>query len=270
MSTKERCFVIMPFSTPAAYDDKEHFSKIYEQVFVPAIKKAGYEPYRVDQDKISDSVVGKIFEAVRKCPMALCDLSSRNPNVLYELGLRQAYNLPVVLVQDDVTDRIFDVSGISTVMYKSHRLVENVEEAIENIYEAIQQTKEGQNRTLASIVKAQNADYDSITVDEDDRIHILLKALADDIKEIKSYQNRTYVNLNEAEEISSKSHLVKLKSGITNKEIQDVMKDFKGVVDGYSVGKDTMIISFNKYLLEKDIKIMLDMIKRRIGHKEEM
>ena len=50
--------------------------------------------------------------------MALCDLSNRNPNVLYELGLRQAYDKPVVLVQDDKTERIFDVSGINTVSYK--------------------------------------------------------------------------------------------------------------------------------------------------------
>ena len=72
-----------------------------------------------DEDKISNPIINKIFQAVQNCPMALCDLSNRNPNVLYELGLRQAYDKPVVLVQDDKTQRIFDVSGINTVQYSS-------------------------------------------------------------------------------------------------------------------------------------------------------
>ena len=178
MSTKDKCFVMMPFSTPKEYDDVDHFDKIYKQIFVPAIRKAGYEPYRVDENKICDSIIDKIFEAVRTCPMALCDLSNKNPNVLYELGLRQAYDMPVVLVQDDVTDRIFDVSGITTVSYSSHRLVENVDEAIKTISEAIIQTKEGKESTLAKIVKAKGADYDSIKVTEKDNINIMLNTIS--------------------------------------------------------------------------------------------
>ena len=79
----------MPISDQGEYP-KGHFSKVYEQIFKPAILEAGYEPYRVDEDKISNPIINKIFDAVQNCPMALCDLSNRNPNVLYELGLRQA------------------------------------------------------------------------------------------------------------------------------------------------------------------------------------
>ena len=111
---REKCFVIMPISDQGDYS-KGHFQKVFEQIFKPAIWDAGYEAYRVDQDKISSPIINKIFEAIQDCPMALCDLSNRNPNVLYELGLRQAYDKPVVLVQDEKNPRIFDVSGINTV-----------------------------------------------------------------------------------------------------------------------------------------------------------
>ena len=121
----EKCFVMMPISDQGDYP-KGHFDKIYEQIFKPAIEKAGYEPYRVDENKLCDSIIGKIFSALQESPMALCDLSNRNPNVLYELGIRQAYDKPVVLVQDEKTERIFDVSGISTVQYSSKRLYEDV------------------------------------------------------------------------------------------------------------------------------------------------
>ncbi|MBU0719064.1 MAG: hypothetical protein KJ749_12505 [Planctomycetes bacterium] len=39
-----RCFVIQPF------DDGGEFDKRYEDVFLPAIRDAGLEPYRVDRD----------------------------------------------------------------------------------------------------------------------------------------------------------------------------------------------------------------------------
>lgn len=80
----EKCFVIMPISDQGDYP-KGHFTKVYEQIFKPAIEDAEYEPYRVDEDKISNPIINKIFDAVQNCPMALCDLSNRNPNVLYEL-----------------------------------------------------------------------------------------------------------------------------------------------------------------------------------------
>ena len=124
----------MPISDQGDYP-KGHFTKVYNQIFKPAIIAAGYEPFRVDEDKISNPIINKIFDAVQNCTMALCDLSNRNPNVLYELGLRQAYDKPVVLVQDEKTPRIFDVSGINTVQYSSERLFENVMEAREKITE---------------------------------------------------------------------------------------------------------------------------------------
>ena len=125
---KEKCFVIMPISDQGDYP-KGHFQKVYEQIFVPAIKEAGYDAFRVDEDNMCTQIVEKIFKAIQECPMALCDLSNRNPNVLYELGIRQAYDKPVVLVQDDKTERIFDISGINTISYNSSRLYEEVLDA---------------------------------------------------------------------------------------------------------------------------------------------
>lgn len=181
----EQCFVIMPISDQGDYH-KGHFTKVYEQIFKPAIMEAGYEPYRVDEDKISNPIINKIFQAVQNCPMALCDLSNRNPNVLYELGLRQAYDKPVVLVQDDKTQRIFDVSGINTVQYSSERLYENVIEARKKITEAILSTKEGKENSIVKIVKAEVASMNVKEFSQEDRMEVMMNSLMSDIKEIKT------------------------------------------------------------------------------------
>lgn len=184
---KEKCFVIMPISDQGDYP-KGHFHKVYEQIFIPAIEDAGYEAYRVDQNKISDPIINKIFDAIQNCPMAICDLSNKNPNVLYELGLRQAYDKPVVLIQDEKTDRIFDVSGINTVYYESARKYEDVFEARKKITEALVATRDGKNQSMVKVMKAKSADYSEVSVSNDDKTQIMLSQILSKLDEGKNVQ----------------------------------------------------------------------------------
>lgn len=189
---KEKCFVIMPISDQGDYPSG-HFTKVYEQIIKPAVEDTGYEAYRVDENNICDSIINKIFSAIQECPMAICDLSNRNPNVLYELGLRQAYDKPVVLIQDDKTQKIFDVSGISTVFYKSTRVYEDVMEARENIKKAILSTKEGKISTLAKVIKVGTADFSKVEVSQDDMTNVMLERIFNEIRELKNKKETEYL-----------------------------------------------------------------------------
>lgn len=191
---KEKCFVIMPISDQGDYPSG-HFTKVYEQIIKPSVEDAGYEAYRVDENNICDTIINKIFNAIQECPMAICDLSNRNPNVLYELGLRQAYDKPVVLIQDDKTDKIFDVSGISTVFYKSTRLYEDVIEARENITNAILATKKGKVKSMAKVMKASVADFSQIEISQDDKIDIMLEKIFSEIRELKNKDQENHNNI---------------------------------------------------------------------------
>lgn len=182
---KEKCFIIMPISDQGDYPEG-HFTKVYEQIIKPSVEDVGYEAYRVDENNICDSIINKIFDAIQKCPMAICDLSNRNPNVLYELGLRQAYDKPVVLIQDDKTQKIFDVAGIKTVFYKSTRFYEDVMEAREKIKKAILATKEGEENTLAKVIKVNAADFSQIEVSQEDKINIILAGIYSELRELKN------------------------------------------------------------------------------------
>jgi nucleoside 2-deoxyribosyltransferase len=85
------CFVIQPF-------DKGRFDKRYEQVFVPAIKAAGLEPYRVDKDVASSIPIESIERGIQDAAVCLADITTDNPNVWYELGYAYASGTPVVMV----------------------------------------------------------------------------------------------------------------------------------------------------------------------------
>lgn len=207
---KEKCFVIMPISDQGDYP-KGHFTKVYEQIIKPAVEETGYIPYRVDENKISDTIINKIFAAIQECPMAICDLSNRNPNVLYELGLRQAYDKPVVLIQDDKTENIFDVSGISTIYYQSDRLYENVLRAREEIKDAIISTRKGNINTLVRIVKVNTPDLSNINISPEDKLSAKLDLIYDELKKNKNDGGgpvfRATVDADKVEEALKKCYL---------------------------------------------------------------
>lgn len=184
--SKPKCFVMMPFSTPQGYPES-HFYRVYDTIIKPAIDNAGFEPIKVDEDNICDRIIEKILRNIIDCEMAICDLSSRNPNVMYELGIRQAFDKKVVLIQDEKTERIFDVSGISTIQYNSARKYEDVLSAQNKISSAIIETYNSNNiASLMSLVNLEAATPDVKPQDSDEQIMFLLRNISNRLSNLES------------------------------------------------------------------------------------
>ena len=45
-------------------------------------------------------------------PIVVCDVSGKNANVMFELGLRLAFDKPTIIIKDDKTDYSFDTSVV--------------------------------------------------------------------------------------------------------------------------------------------------------------
>ena len=148
---KEKCFVIMPISDPEGYK-KGHFRYVYEDILIPAIEGAGFEAKRADDDGSSSMIQVNIIRDIIEAPMAVCDLSTRNPNVLFELGIRQAFDLPVVLVQEQGTQRIFDINTINTIDYRKELRYREVMEDRKKIQDAISATRNNE-KGINSIIR---------------------------------------------------------------------------------------------------------------------
>lgn len=139
------CFVIMPIADPDGYD-KGHFTKVYEDIFKPACTSAGFTALRADEVKQTNLIHLDILQKLIESPMAICDLSSRNPNVLFELGLRQAFDKPTVLVQEAGTPKIFDIAPLRYTEYRRELRYREVIEDQSMISDAIKATKEATDR----------------------------------------------------------------------------------------------------------------------------
>ena len=135
------CFVIMPI---ADMDDYEagHFSRVYDHLIKPACLSAGFEPSRADFVAASNYIIIDILKKILDSDIVICDLSGRNPNVLYELGVRQAFNLPTVLIKDKKTPKIFDIQGLRYTEYNHVLRIDDVEKERDRIKQSITETAE--------------------------------------------------------------------------------------------------------------------------------
>ncbi|HNU30235.1 MAG TPA: hypothetical protein PKN00_13630 [Sedimentisphaerales bacterium] len=136
------CFVIMPISDPVGYD-QGHFRKVFDKIFAPACGKIGVRPVRADDIKGTNLIHLDILQSLLSAPIAICDLSAWNPNVLYELGLRQAFDKPVVLVQQVGTPSIFDIAPLRYVEYRRDFRYDEVLDDQEKLAEVLRVTRDG-------------------------------------------------------------------------------------------------------------------------------
>lgn len=156
MTKKENpnCFVIMPISDSPEHSPG-HFTRVYEDIIQPAIINANYTPQRADEVKETNFIHLDILKKLIDAPIAICDLSTRNPNVLFELGIRQAFDKPVVLIQEKGTPKIFDIGPLRYLEYSKDMKYHDVLKTQEELKNAIEATKavEGDSGNINSIVR---------------------------------------------------------------------------------------------------------------------
>ena len=150
----KNCFVIMPIADCDGYE-KGHFAHVYDDIIKPAIDKTEFTAIRADEVKETNFIHLDILKKLIDAPIAVCDLSTRNPNVLFELGIRQAFDKPVVLIQEKGTPKIFDIAPLRYLEYSKEMKYHEVLESQKSLQEAIEATKaaEGDSGNINSIVK---------------------------------------------------------------------------------------------------------------------
>src|SRR5260370_5490513 len=64
------------------------FDEIYKTIVKPGVENADLEAIRADEEVIGGFIHKPMFERLMLCDYAVADLTTANPNVFYELGLR--------------------------------------------------------------------------------------------------------------------------------------------------------------------------------------
>lgn len=128
---QETCFVIIPFS--------DQFNDIYRDVLTPAIEDAGYKPVRGDSVYSVGPVIEDIFRGIRSASVLVADVTGKNPNVNYELGVAHALSKPAVIISQSEDDIPFDYRYLRVIIYNTQSVtwVKQLADKITNTLETV-------------------------------------------------------------------------------------------------------------------------------------
>jgi len=114
------CYVSIPIRINALENGIDiDFNYLYKEIIKPTAAEAGFEVFRADEWKRNVVIQKTIISAVFESDLVIADISSRNPNILYELGLRHADRRLRTIVLCNMQTRVpFDLSQIHVVRYE--------------------------------------------------------------------------------------------------------------------------------------------------------
>lgn len=137
MQTDRKCLVLMPF------DPK--YREVYDNVYRPVFKENGLHCWRVDEISRPGSITRDIIDGIVEATVVLADLTSRNANVFYELGIAHCSGNKTIMTAQSMSDVPFDIGSYRVLIYEqtisgSKKLAEMLNQAIQELLIALDRT----------------------------------------------------------------------------------------------------------------------------------
>lgn len=134
------CGIVMPISTIDSCTE-EHWRDV-RLILSEAIEDAGFAPQLVSDADDVGIIQKRIIQNLYENPIVVCDVSAKNPNVMFELGMRLAFDRPTIIVKDDKTSYSFDTSPVEHLAYPRDLRFSKIVEFKESLAEKIKGTYE--------------------------------------------------------------------------------------------------------------------------------
>lgn len=103
------CFVLMPF--------KKELQPVYEDHIRKIVESEGLSCLRSDEIIKPNQITRDIWEKVNRARLIIADLTGKNPNVFYEVGLAHAIGKDVILITQTAKDVPFDLKALRYIEY---------------------------------------------------------------------------------------------------------------------------------------------------------
>lgn len=114
--TEKICFIVTAIGESGT-ETRDRADEVFSYLIAPVCEELGYKPVRVDQVDAVDNINETIINYLKTAPMVVADMTGHNPNAFYELGFRQAKELPLVPIIQTGNKLPFDVISQRTVFY---------------------------------------------------------------------------------------------------------------------------------------------------------
>jgi len=112
----------MPFSQTTDEHTENYWTKHYDRFLEPLIEECQLEAHR--STALRGDITRQIILDLIESPVVVADLTDANPNVYWELGVRQSFMHGTITIAQEGTKLPFDISSKGTLFYDSTHLNE--------------------------------------------------------------------------------------------------------------------------------------------------
>ncbi len=155
-------FVLMPF-------DKS-FNDIYKLGIQDAAKHVSIKAERLDEQIFDTDMLQKIYTEIDKADIIIADMSTRNPNVFYEVGYADAKKKIVILLTNNSNDIPFDL------LHRPHIIYDSIEHLKNELIKKLEWVKKELNllkcEPLITNINIIYTDIDRTTYDDTGRVNL--------------------------------------------------------------------------------------------------
>ena len=117
INEQPKAFIIMPFGDSES--DAAKYQAIYTH-FKHRLLEHGFNAMRADDMPGSQNILQDILRAIDECDLVIAELTSNNPNVLFELAIAYSLDKAVILLtQGDIGQLPFDLKSYRVVQYST-------------------------------------------------------------------------------------------------------------------------------------------------------
>jgi len=109
VTRKKHCFYVGPFRSP--------FNEIYKDHILPAVTGKGLTISRGDEIFSTNAVIDDVWAGISTATLIVAELTGKNPNVLYEVGMAHTLGKPVLLISQNIEDIPFDLRHRRALIY---------------------------------------------------------------------------------------------------------------------------------------------------------
>lgn len=119
--SKKICFVIMGFGKKTDYSTGKtlDLDKTYKNIIQPAVESSGYQCVRADEIQDAGIIDKSMYALLMQAELVVADISTFNPNAIYELGIRHAVRpYSTIVIKEEEGKIPFDLDHTRIFHYK--------------------------------------------------------------------------------------------------------------------------------------------------------
>ena len=250
------CGVVMPISTIDGCSES-HWKEVKDIIY-DASKMAGFVPNLVSDADDVGSIHKRVIQNLYDSDIVVCDVSGRNPNVMFELGIRLAFDKPTILIKDDKTSYSFDTSTIEHLEYPRDLRYNTIKGFKKNLSDKIKATYEASKGEGYTTFLKHFGKFKVSKLDEEE-----VSANAFIMKKLEGMESKIN-KMSQEFEVKTSNTSVSLKS--TNpKFVNSFYLGAKLVTDGRKIAESDLNVAILIYQALSGNEVNLIMIKELSG-----